>query len=1002
MSDKVKIYSTLKLGEVVFDGAKVSNKETKTLTVNAHPTLVNRIQIKSNYEFKKNSSTKYRVFFRKLHIDRIQNEAGQNLVNDLGMDIYAVIAYVLDQINKPTVTEFFEYNSSTERLKADLDIVSPYIDYQAMDFGLDAIGSTILLRDLSLGNNSLLIPEHVNTLEAIAEGDSIKIKAKGGARVIAKCLPVGGVSINGSYVNSVLNLAVVQLNNVFSNTVGLTSSGGNPVANVVVFEDNLTIILEDGTSFTNELTNLGVHTDKFVESGIASGTNIILTMDDGTPIIIDAQNMINGSSSLASNSGWNISYGANANSPVGASTNDSTVNQQLPFYFGKLLERGSEFKWNFQSHGGFNLILGIWDGAEVATAYDGGSATASNWGTMFNYEDGFTDGSNSVLFNSNKVEADDTPKYEVTNGSALGIRFGNDGHLTLIDYSDGNEITIAKTVISLAVTSFSMQIHTLNDGVLPNGIINNVDYIWDIVHDRDNIENGIIDGIKNHTVLKSSISIKAGEKIMFFLDDDGKGDFFGTDYTGGSFGNSDAEEQLSNSFVFNSSESIALDTSVGVSDWTYNASATWSYTSEGLHYYRELAQGTLQGQFSLRYTINGDIELWSEEADERVATAKAVPPVGSSIHLYYGVKGNRSFSFIPIISKQAIRQGTQPDVNFVPTVSNQTVSVIEGDLLNFQIVSSDNIVNQFVELDAPSWVTMNQNSGVLSGACPEFSGTEDDNIIINCRAGNAIGGKIGFSVTVTVLEDDSYTNANSLKFNADNSTILQGNPDNITSLRRAANGSGLDDAWSISMWVYGADSTSVETLLYYGGTDIVNDGNLTINQHGSGNISLIYGKGGVFTLLVGIGTFPINVWNHVFVTYDGGTTGSVVAESSNYESRFTVSVNGVDAINAAQTLGGGYSGDIKPEQFKIGKYSNETPQYFNGKINQLAIWDSNEIANLFAIYNNRTTHDLRLLASPPAHYYEIENSVTSIPDLVGDANLTGYNFAEADLITDTP
>ena len=342
MSDKIKIYSTLKLGEIVFEGSSVVNKEAGSLTVNAHPTLVDRIQIKSKYEFKKNSTTNYRVFFRNLHIFRIQNEAGQNLVSDLGMDIHAVMAYVLEQINKPAVTEFFQYNSNTERLKADLDLISPYIDYQAMDFGLDSTGSTILLRDLSLGADNLLVPHAVNTLEAIAEGAGIKIKAKGGARVVVENLPVSGVSIDGSYVNSVLNLAVVQLNAVFTNTAGLSSNGGNPVANVVVFEDNLTIILEDGTSFTNELTNLGVHTDKFVESGIASGTNIILTMDDGTPIIIDAQNMINGSSSLASNSGWNISYGANANSPVGASTNDSTVNQQLPFYFGKLLERGSE------------------------------------------------------------------------------------------------------------------------------------------------------------------------------------------------------------------------------------------------------------------------------------------------------------------------------------------------------------------------------------------------------------------------------------------------------------------------------------------------------------------------------------------------------------------------------------------------------------------------------------------------------------------------------------
>ena len=64
-------------------------------------------------------------------------------------------------------------------------------------------------------------------------------------------------------------------------------------------------------------------------------------------------------------------------------------NQQLPFYFGQALEQGSEFKWNFQSNGGSNLIMGIWDGAESPIAYNGGANTASNWGTNFTYAGGF-------------------------------------------------------------------------------------------------------------------------------------------------------------------------------------------------------------------------------------------------------------------------------------------------------------------------------------------------------------------------------------------------------------------------------------------------------------------------------------------------------------------------------------------------------------------------------------------------------------------------------------
>jgi hypothetical protein len=70
--------------------------------------------------------------------------------------------------------------------------------------------------------------------------------------------------------------------------------------------------------------------------------------------------------------------------------------------------------------------MGIWDGAESPIAYNGGANTASNWGTMFAYSGGFTDGSNSTLLTTNSGA-----KYLVTNGDAMSIRFGNDGHLTV-------------------------------------------------------------------------------------------------------------------------------------------------------------------------------------------------------------------------------------------------------------------------------------------------------------------------------------------------------------------------------------------------------------------------------------------------------------------------------------------------------------------------------------------------------------------------------------------
>ena len=951
----------------------------------------------------------------------------------------------------------------------DLELISPYLKYKAMDFGLDSTGSTILLRDLSLGSDNVLVPHAVNTLEAIANGSEIQIKVKGGAKVIVESLPVSATSINGSFVNSVLNQAVVQLNGIFTNTAGFVSPD-TFVSSFTLSGNNLTLGLNDGVSYTVDVTSLGVDENNFVasgslsgsdltltmtdsstvivdvtglsldedttvSSGVVSGTDIVLTMSDGstvtvdastlggssssgnpvvsgsvvgtdlilvlddaTQITIDASNMINGSSGLATSSGWFISYGTNANDAVGTSTNDSTVNQQLPFYFGEALAQGSEFKWNFQSNGGSNLILGIWDGAESATPYNGGSLTPSNWGTSFTYAGGFIAGSNSTLLTTNSGS-----KYVVSNGDAMGIRFGNDGHLTLIDYSGTNEVAVAKTTIALSVASFNMQMHTWANGVLPNGIINNVDYIWDIVHDFANTEAGIINGILDHTVLKSAISIEKGEKLMFMLDEVGQGDYFGTNYTAASSGVSTAEEQLDNEFSYATNEAMSFEFG-GTSDWNVNTNATYYFDNgAGVVGYRKGGANTIQGMFSMRFNDDGKLTIYSEDNGEKIATAKADPALGSSVHLYYGVRGNRAYYSIPVISKQSINGGSQPDVNFVPTVANQTASVTEGDILNFQIVSSDNIVNQFVESDAPSWMSLNQNSGILSGTAPAYLGTSADTIVVNCKAGNAIGGTVDFTVTVTVAQV-SYTNTKSLNFNGSTS-YLQGNPVNMNALDRASNGDG--NAWTISMWVKPSSNTATQTLMVYGAGDDYNYGAITLKQQGGSSLVLNYGTVYDNIILVVGNAFTASTWQHVMITFNGGYTGSIPADSAVYYSKFKIYVDGTLQTPIGVASNGGYSGVISGSDpsnniFRIGRASNVHNNYYDGTINQVAIWDTDETSNVSTIYNSGSTQDLSLLSSAPAHYYEIETSVTTITDVSGNADLTGYNLVNANLVTNTP
>ena len=951
----------------------------------------------------------------------------------------------------------------------DLELISPYLKYKAMDFGLDATGSTIILRDLSLSSDNVLVPHAVNTLEAIANGTEIQIKIKDGAKVLVESLPVSAISIDGSFVNSVLNQAIVQLNQIFTNTAGFISPD-TFVDSFTLSGNNLTLGLNDGVSYTVDVTSLGVDENNFVASGslsgsdltltmtdsttvvvdvtglsldedttvasgVVSGTDIVLTMSDGstvtvdastlggssssgnpvvsgsvvgtdlvlvlddaTQITIDASNMINGSSGLATSSGWFISYGTNANDAVGTSTNDSTVNQQLPFYFGQALEQGSEFKWNFQSNGGSNLVIGIWDGAEVATPYNGGSITPSNWGTSFAYAGGFIDSSNSTLLTTNSGA-----KYVVSNGDAMGIRFDNAGHLTLIDYSGATEVAVAKTTIALAVTSFNMQMHTWTNGVLPNGIINNVDYIWDIVHDFANTEAGIINGILDHTVIKSAISIEKGEKLMFMLDEVGQGDFFGTNYTGAASGVATAEEQLDNIFKYQTNEAIVFDTSAGVSDWNANTNAPDYFFAASLNQYRDGGAGTIQGMFSLRFTDDGTLTLFDEDSNVKIATAKSNPTIGSSVNLYFGVKGNRAYYSIPVISKQSINGGSQPDATFVPTVANQTATVTEADVLNFQIVSSDNIVNQFVEVDAPSWMLLNQTTGVLSGTAPAYLGTAADTIVVNCKAGNAVGGTVDFTVTITVAQV-AYTNSKSLSFNG-SSNWLQGNPANMNAMDRASNGDG--NAWSVSMWVKPNNSTGTQTLMVYGAGDDYNYGAITLKQSGGTSLVLNYGTVYDNIILVAANSFVANTWHHVMVTFDGGYTGSIPADASVYYSKFKIYVDGVIKTPVGVASNGGYSGVISGSDpsnniFRIGRASNVHNNYYGGIINQVAIWGTDETANLSTIYNSGNVQDLSLLTSSPSHYYEIESSVTTISDIEGSADLTGYNFTSSNLVSDVP
>ena len=273
---------------------------------------------------------------------------------------------------------------------------------------------------------TLLNPYSVNELQAQAYGSDIQIVLKGSNK-IQFIVPVSGCSINGTMVNSVLNLALEQINNILANTLGFASND-NPVTDFNLSGNDLTITLQDGTSFTVDVTTLGVDENKFVSSGALNGSNLELTMNDSSIITIDASNMINGSQLPAISNDWFISYGANACDKIEAASIVATYENKQPFYNADFLNKGEEYVWTHDDNGTY--ILGIYSGAEETS-----DSLEITYNAKWSHNFKFSRPEGVVRETSVGVDVASRygSGYAITNNTVFALAYDNDNYLKLYD-----------------------------------------------------------------------------------------------------------------------------------------------------------------------------------------------------------------------------------------------------------------------------------------------------------------------------------------------------------------------------------------------------------------------------------------------------------------------------------------------------------------------------------------------------------------------------------------
>ena len=865
-----------------------------------------------------------------------------------------------------------------------------------LDVSLDDTTSQIILKEGPTGN--VLNPYAVNTLEAIAFGTKVRIILKG-SKMIQLETEVANISINGSMVNSALSVALTQLNDIFTNTAGFTSSG-NPVTGFVLSGNNITLTLQDNTSFTIDVTTLGVDENKFVTSGALNGNNLELTLNDASVVSIDASNMINGSTLPARSQDWFISYGNQAGNQVTSPSLVADLENRQPFYNGDFLAKGEEYVWTHNDNGYY--VLGIYTGAEE-TSDELEITYAAKWSNLFRF---VTDGGTRVSELSTGVDVASryATGYSITNNTVFALAYDTDNYLKLYDISGGNRVLIGQSNTALVGDTQTISFGGQNQPNAKFPIMIKRYAEWTLVHDFNGSETSISDGLEEDSVIMSNLAVMPGEKVLLNLNFAGRSQRFGLNYTAGATSVTNAHTLIHSSIAYGTQEQLVQ---VG-RDWNWNTSAQF-YNASGPNWSR--GAGVNVGLISLIYNQDNTLELYSEEVGEIIAT-KAVDLDGSPFNLFFGVNELTTPEYMPTISKQTLGQGSQPTLTFAPDISDQSFDIEKGVAFNVPIAldSGSDIVNQFGEIDAPTWAILNQTTGVFNGTAPNTTGTH----VIACKAGNVLGGITNFNITLNVIEP-VYTNTKSLLFRDGVSSYLGGNAALVTSLERSSNGSGSADAWTIAFVFKGSTSNTGQTVFYYGNSDVTNQGHIEIkqtNHNGLKRLRIRYGTNhNHLQLTTPSGSVDPTKFQHVIVSYNGGTTGSASNSVSSYYSRFKVIIDGVEQTTSNTHSNNGYNGSIIGHNFRVGRFASGN--YPRGMlINQLAIWNSDQSSNAAGLYNGGSTQDISKLVSgsgnmntnylPPAHYYEIEDSVNTIQDIIGTAHLVGYNFISSDLVDDAP
>jgi len=354
----------------------------------------------------------------------------------------------------------------------------------------------------------------------------------------------------------------------------------------------------------------------------------------------------------------------------------------------------------------------------------------------------------------------------------------------------------------------------------------------------------------------------------------------------------------------------------------------------------------------------------------------------------------------------AIFQSAGTPTTDTPTITSPLViNSVQGSIINYELTSTFGVGYEWDLSSVPGLTTVDGNVRKLVGGSGLASGTYN----IPVKAIN-YNGEDSQTIVLNV-SNPPFANTKSIRLNQNdwlgaNAGILQ----NV--LGRSGNGSGSSDAWTISFYFKaGTSSNSNQTIFFFGGASVTNDNHIRIRYRGNSttnrNISFQYGSTfNNLTLTTPVGSVQSGVWNHYLISYDGGTTGAASGSINDYYSRFKIFINGTQVTTTNTNNNFGNTSALNGINLRIGRYSSGNYLRNNCYIDEFAIWDSDESANISNIYNGGVPLDLSSLSTSPVHWWRMGDGDT-YPFLQdsGTANNCIFvmnNMTAADIVNDVP